>query len=147
MAVTCDWGTQTFFVPKADLTPVAGTLYECDTNWLRQQIAALMDDSNGIVFVDAFRHNTEVLVAGTTFARTIEIINGFKLEFEDGQYTVRLTGSNNNFFDVANGILVQNQVQIISQNSAGLVAVEGVEIEAKVDLLLEKIQQVYNEVL
>lgn len=32
----------------------------------------------------------------------------------------RLVGSNNNFFDVENGILVQNSVQVIPTNSAGL---------------------------
>jgi hypothetical protein len=69
---------------------------------------------------DTHQHNTEVTIAGITYARTIEIINGYSLEFEDGQYTVIIEGSNNNFHDVLNGILVQNQVQVIPTNSAGL---------------------------
>ena len=33
-------------------------------------------------------------------------------------------GSNNNIFDIENGILVQNQVQVIATNSAGNIVVE-----------------------
>ena len=71
---------------------------------------------------NAFIHNTEVTVAGTTFARTLEFVNGYSIEFENLTYSVRLAGSNNNIFDVENGILVQNSVQVIAQNSAGLVS-------------------------
>jgi len=39
-------------------------------------------------------------------------------------YSVRLAGSNNNLFDIENGVLQQNQVQIIAQNSAGLIVVQ-----------------------
>lgn len=123
MAITTDWSTLTFSVPQADLTLISGTLYELDTETVfRQGINAIMASEEGIVFEDSITHNTEVTVAGTTFARTIEVINGYSLTFTpDSQWTVRLAGSNNNLFDVENGILNQNQVQVISQNSAGLV--------------------------
>jgi len=74
---------------------------------------------------DAYIHNTEVTVAGTTFARTLEFINGYSVEFENLSYSVRLAGSNNNIFDVENGILVQNLVQVIAQNSGGLIVSSG----------------------
>ena len=114
MAISIDWGTRIIYIPKADLDPVTGTgsLYD------------LEDSEAGMPFPDTHLHNTEVTVAGVTFARTLEIINGYSITFEDGQYTVRLIGSNNNFFDVENNILNQNQVQIISGNSAGLQKVE-----------------------
>jgi hypothetical protein len=121
MAMTVDYLTKIISVPKTDLQLISGTLYELDTNQFKKDLAALQDDEAGMPFPDMFQHNTEVTVAGTTFARTIEIINGYSIEFEDGQYSVRLAGSNNNIFDVASGILVQNQVQIIATNSAGLV--------------------------
>jgi len=124
MAISVNWNTKVIFVPQADLTLVSGTLYELDTDWFRLQLKDIEDDE-GIPFLDTHRHNTEVTVAGTTFARVIEIINGYSVEFEDGSYTVRLAGSNNNIFDVENGILVQNQVQIIAQNSAGLIVLAG----------------------
>lgn len=121
MAISINWATQVISVPQADLTHVTGTLYELDTDAFRLALKSIEDSEEGIVFPDTHRHNTEATVAGTTFARLIEIINGYSIEFEDGAYSVRLAGSNNNFFDVENGILEQNTVQVISQNSAGLI--------------------------
>jgi hypothetical protein len=92
-----------------------------DTNQFRLDLKALEDDEAGMPFPDTHRHNTEVTVVGVTYARVIEIINDYSITFEDGQYSVRLAGSNNNFFDVENGILNQNQVQVIAQNAAGLI--------------------------
>lgn len=125
MAVTIDWATREITVPQADLTLITGTLYELDTDTFRLTLKDIEDSDDGIVFEDTHRHNTEVTVAGTTFARTVEIINGYTVTFENGAYTVRLVGSNNNLFDVENGILNQNNVQIIAQNSAGLIVTSG----------------------
>ena len=123
MALSVTWGTKVINVLQADLTPISGTLYELDTDQFRKDLKALEDGEDGMPFPDTHQHNTEVTVAGVTYARFIEIINGYSITFEDGQYSVRLVGSNNNFFDVENGILNQNQVQIIPGNSAGLIAV------------------------
>lgn len=125
MAYVYDYATLTITVPQSDLTLVSGTLYDLDTKVFKETVADEQDSDRGIPFVNAISHNTEVTVAGTTFARTIELINGWSLTFEDlPNYTVRLVGSNNNLFDVANGILNQNQVQVISTNSAGLITVD-----------------------
>lgn len=121
MALSINWATQVITIPQADLTLVSGTLYELDTDAFRLELKSIEDSEEGIVFPDTHRHNTEATVVGTTFARLIEIINGYSIEFEDGAYSVRLAGSNNNLFDVENGILEQNTVQVISQNSAGLI--------------------------
>ena len=124
MAITPDWITKTFTVPQGDLTLVTGTLYEMDTEVdFRQQVNAIMASEEGIVFEDPIRHNTEVTIAGLTLARVIEMINGYSLVFSpDSQWSVRYTGSNNNLFDIENGVLDQNQVQVIPNNSAGLIA-------------------------
>jgi hypothetical protein len=119
-----NWLTKVITIPQSDLALVSGTLYELDTDAFRLALKDIEDDE-GIPFPDTHRHNTEVTVAGTTFARVIEIINGYSIEFENGTYSVRLAGSNNNFFDVESGILVQNQVQVIAQNSAGLIVMAG----------------------
>jgi len=120
MAITVDWLTKIISIPQADITFVSGTLYELDTDWFRLQLKAIEASTEGMPFDDTHNHNTEVTVAGTTFFRTIEIINGYSIQFTpDAQWSVKLAGSNNNIFDVENGILVQNQVQVIAQNSAG----------------------------
>ena len=125
MALTIDYATRVISVPQADLTFISGTLYELDTNQFKKDVMAILDDQTHIWMPDAFIHNTEVTVAGTTFARTIEFINSYSVTFEDtgGQYSVRLVGSNNNIFDVENGILnPTDKVTVISTNSAGLIS-------------------------
>lgn len=120
MTISINWTTKIITVPKADLTPVSGTLYDLDVDWFRLQLKNIEDGEEGINFPDTHRHSTAVTVAGVTYARTVEIINGYKVQFEDGMYTVRLIGANNNIFDVENGVLFQNGVSVIPTNSAGL---------------------------
>jgi hypothetical protein len=129
MAITIDEATQVITVEQTDLTFVTGTLYELDTNVYRLAVGALLASERYMWMDPAFNHNGEVTVAGTTFARIIEQTNGYSLTFENLTYSVRLAGSNNNLFDVENGILTQNLVQVIAQNSAGLVAVDTVETD------------------
>ena len=127
MAISIDFGnTFVIFVPQADLTLVSGSLYELDVNAFRLELKDLEDDEAGMPFPRTHVHNTEVTVAGTTFARLVEILAPYSVEFEDGPYSVRLFGANNNIFDIENGILVQNQVQVIPSNSGGLVVAGGV---------------------
>jgi len=137
MPISINWGTKVISIPQSYLTNITGTLYELDTDQFRLDLKDLEDNEEGMPFDDTHRHNTEVAVAGITYARTIEIINGYSITFEDAQYTVRLAGSNNNIFDVENSILNQNQVQIISTNSAGLQVVvqgSGVTEQDKLDI-------------
>jgi hypothetical protein len=115
----------------------------------RQAVIALQDDEDGIVFQDAIRHNTEVTIVGLTLARTIEVLNAsnstntdvYAVQFTpDSQWSVRFTGSNNNIFDVENGQLIQNQVQVIPNNSAGLQTVSsGSGLDAAQDTKLTRI--------
>ncbi len=124
--ISVAWGTTNIiFVPQSYLTFVSGTFYTMNTDTFRKDLKDLEDGLlEGMIYPDTHKHNTEYEVAGTTYARSIEIIAPYSVEFEDGQYSVRLEGSNNNIFDVENGILVQNQVQVIPTNSAGLIKVE-----------------------
>lgn len=117
MAISIDWGTKVIFVPQSFLTSLGGGLYELDTDLFRLALKDLEDGEEGINFLDTHRHNTVVLLGGIGYARTIEIINGYTVTFEDGQYAVNLVGSNNNIADVTN----VNQVSIRPNNSAGLI--------------------------
>ena len=121
MAISINWLTKRISVPKADLTFISGTLYEHDTDAFRLELRALEDDEEGMPYVRTHRHVTEITIVGVTYARFVEIINGYSVEYEDGAYSVQLTGSNNNIWDIQSGILVQNQVQVIPTNSAGLI--------------------------
>jgi len=121
MALSVNWSTKVITIPQADLTLVTGSLYSHDTEAFRLELKDIEDSEVGIHFEDMHRHVTETTIAGITYARFIEIINGFQIEFEDGQYTVRLDGSNNNLFE--EGVIVHNQVSIVPTNSAGLIRV------------------------
>ena len=116
------YGTKVITILQSDLTNVSGTLYELDTDWFRLQLKTIEDSEEGMAHLRTHKHNTQYTIAGVTYARSIEIINGYSIEFEDigSIYSVRLSGSNNNIFDIQNGILVQNNVQVIPGNSAGL---------------------------
>jgi len=144
MAVTIDYTTFIINIPQAYLTLVTGTLYELDTEGFREDLKSIEDSENGIVWPDTHNHNSTVTVAGDTYARAIEIKAPFSVEFEDGQISVKLVGSNNNIFDVENGILVQNQVQVIPGNAAGLIVKNigsGVTSQDKTDI----VDGVWNE--
>jgi hypothetical protein len=120
VAISVNWGTKVISVPQSYLTHIGGSLYELDTDQFRLDLKDLEDSEEGMPFPDTHRHNTEVVLSGVTYARTLEIINGYTITFENGSYRVRLAGSNNNIADVAN----LNSVSILSQNSAGLISVD-----------------------
>lgn len=121
MPISINWPTSVIHVPKLYLTPVSGTLYELDTEQFREDLKALEDNEQGISYLKTHNHFTEYTVAGVTYARAIIIVAPYTVEFENGAYSVRLVGSNNNIFDVEAGILVQNTVQVIPGNAAGLI--------------------------
>lgn len=141
--ITVDYDTQVISVPQSFLTFVSGTLYSLDTEAFRTALHDLQDDEVGMPFPDFFAHNTQVTVAGVTYARTIEIINGYTVEFEDGQYAVRLEGSNNNIFD--EGIIVRNQVSVIPTNSAGLqVVTQGSGLSSEQDAKITDLHRIHG---
>jgi len=125
VAITVDCLTKEIAVHQADLTLVTGSLYELDTEVVfRAAVNAFLASEEGIVCDDAIDHNTTYTVAGVTYARKIEVINGYNVTFTpNSAWSVRLDGSNNNLFDVESGVLNQNNVQVIPQNSAGLIQI------------------------
>jgi hypothetical protein len=142
MALSLDPATKVISVPQADLTFVSGTLYTLDSDQFRKDVMGLLASENYIWMVDAFIHNTEVTVAGTTFARTLEFINGYSITFENtgSAYSVRIEGSNNNIFDIENGIINPTPlVTVISTNSAGLIRSETSIAQADLDNIADAV--------
>ena len=125
MAITIDPATKVISIPQSDCTLVSGTVYTMNTQTVfRAQVNTLLASEDYIWMDDAIAHNTEYTIAGLVYARSIGIINGYTIQFTpDAQWSVVLEGSNNDLWDVLGGILVQNQVQVIPTNSAGLVNV------------------------
>lgn len=126
MAITIDWGTKVINIPKADTQLVQSSPTEIrslDLNTFRLTLKDLEDDPDGMAFPTTHNHNPPVTVGGVTLARVVEIINGYTITFEDGQYAVNLVGANSNVADVVN----VNQVSVRSANSAGLTYSKQVE--------------------
>jgi hypothetical protein len=120
MATSINWGTKVISVLQADLTYLGGTAYSMDTEAFRLELRDLEDGWDGILFPITHRHATEVLLGGVTYARFMEIVNGYTITFEEtgSPYSVSLLGTNNNILEVTN----LGTVQILSNNSAGLVS-------------------------
>ena len=120
--ITIDWGNKNIFIPRSELTLIQSAptvIYELNLNTFRLALTDLEDSEEGMVFPQTHRHNTTVVLSGVTYARVIEIINDYTVEFEDGQYAVNLVGANSN---VADRVIV-NQVSVRASNSAGLIEV------------------------
>jgi|LGOV01.1.fsa_nt_gb hypothetical protein len=119
MALSIDWITRIITVPQSYLDLVSGAIYNLDTHQFKKDINDIMDNAEGMVNPDVISHNTVVVLGGIPYARTIEIINGYTVTFEDvgTPYAVNFLGSNNNIADVTN----VNNVSIRPNNSAGLI--------------------------
>jgi hypothetical protein len=115
--ITINWLTKVISIPQADLTSLGGSSYALDVDAFRLQLKALEESEEGMIFPRTHNHNTSVNVGGITLSRVVEIINGYTITFENGSYSVLLSGANSNLLDVVN----LNSVSIRSSNSAGLI--------------------------
>lgn len=129
--ISINWATGVISVPQSYLTDLGGGIYELDADVFRLDLKDLEDSDEGMVFPITHNHNTEVVLAGVTYARSIEIINGYTITFEDGQYAVEVVGANTNFGDVTN----VNQVSLRTNNSAGLIVTGGTDMTEVINLL------------
>lgn len=121
MAISINWGTKVVTIPQNYMTDLGGDVWELDTDQLRLDLKDLEDSEAGIAKLDTHSRNAPVTIGGTTYAQTLEIINGYTITFENGAYAVSLTGSNNNISEVTN----VNNVSLRSNNSAGLIVSSG----------------------
>lgn len=129
MAISVDEVTKVITIPQADLLFVSAGIYQLDTDALRLELRNWESSVPGSWRSITHKHNPPVTVGGVSLARVVEVINGYTITFEDGQYRVILVGSNNNILDIAN----VNQVSIAPTNSAGLTYSKQVEDSAFTD--------------
>ena len=125
MAISVNPLTYVIYVPKADLSLVQASpeVRELDVNVFRLWLKDWEDDAEGIIQQKTHNHSTEIELAGLTYARIVEILDPYTVEFEDGQYTVNCVGGNHNISDVK----IANQVSLIVNNAAGLINMAAIE--------------------
>lgn len=123
MSYSVNWATKVITIPKADtqLVSTSPDVRSLDVTVLWQNLRDIEDDVDGISYVAIVKNTTPVTLAGVTLARQVEVINGYRLMFEDGQYAVNIVGGNSNIGDV----VVKNQVSVNTANSAGFIQVSG----------------------
>lgn len=136
--VTIDWGTSVIKVPKEymPVIQVSPEVRELDVNAFRLDLKALEASVEGMPFQKTHNHITEYIISGITYARAVEILEPYTVEFEDGQYTVSLVGANNNVLDRK----VPNNVSVLGNNSGGLIVTEGVS-----QTTVERIENLVDE--
>jgi hypothetical protein len=117
--ISINWATKVISVPQADLISLGAGRYQLDVDAFRLALKDLEDSEDGMGFPDTHRHVTEATLSGATYARQVEIINGYSVEFENGTYQVECVGANHNLGDVK----VVNSVSMVIGNSAGLITV------------------------
>jgi hypothetical protein len=137
--ISIDWGTKVISVPQSYLTPLGGDAYELDVDAFRLDLKDLEDDEEGMPFPDTHRHNTEVTLSGVTYARTVEIINGYVITFETGGYVVVCSGANHNIADVFTNLtgpslVVNNAAGLIVTGTSGLTAEESAALTFIADI-------------
>ena len=118
MAISVHWPDRIITVPQSYLTNLGGGVYELDIEQFRLDLKNLEDSEQGMPYLDTHNRNAPVTLAGDVYDQTFEIVNDYTITFEDGQYTVALTGADNNIAENTN----VNQVKIRTVNSAGLIA-------------------------
>jgi len=128
MALSVNPLTHVIYVPKADLTLIQANpeVRELNLNAFRLELKDWEDGEEGIPQLKTHDHNTEVTLSGLTYARIIEILSPYTVEFEDGQYTINCVGANHNLADVK----ISNQVSLIVNNAAGLINNQAIEFSS-----------------
>jgi len=119
MAITIDWAAKVIQVPRADMLLLQSTpteIRQLDLNSFRQTLKALEASYLGMGYLRTHTHNASVSVGGAVLAQVIQIVNGYTVLFEDGQYRVQTGGANSNIGEVTQ----VNQVSVSTSNSAGL---------------------------
>lgn len=142
MAITVDWLNSVIQVPRADMpvVQVSPERRSLDLDAMRLELKEIEGSAEGMPFQDMHEHTGTKTLAGVTYARFVEIINGFVIELEDGQYGVVATGANSNVFDV----VVDNQVAFLGNNSAGLIETAVSGLTAAESAMLEMILKVFR---
>ena len=116
-----NWGTKVISINQSYCTSLGGGKYELDVDALRLDLRAAEASELGICFSETHNHSTATALSGVTYARQVEILSPYTINFEDtgSPWTVVCVGANHNVGDVK----TVDHVSLIIGNSAGLIQV------------------------
>lgn len=119
LIASVDWAvTKVITVSRADMPVIQASpeIRQLDVDALRLELKDLEDDVDGRLWPKTHIHNTQIVISGIVYERSLQIIAPYTITLEDGQYSVATIGANHNIADINN----KNQVSLIVNNSAGL---------------------------
>ena len=143
MAISVNCATKVITVPQADLGFISPGLYELSVENLRLWLKDWEDSEVGMAMPDTHRRNAPVTLSGTTYAQTLEIINGYTITLEPTAtpWAARVVGGNHNIADVKN----VNHVSLLIGNSAGLIVVaSGSGLSTEQDEMLTALAKIHG---
>lgn len=119
MAIDVNWVTGLITVPRADMpvVQVSPEIRSFDVVQFHKDLRTIHASVQGAPYSTTHLHGLPYTISGTNYADSVNILDPYTVEFEDGQYTVLSFGANHNVGDVK----VPNQVSLITNNSAGLI--------------------------
>ena len=135
--IEIDWGTYEIIIPRNDMPLVQASpveIRELSLDTLRLRLRALEDDDFGIVEPTTHNYTAPFDIGGVTLAAVVEILAPYTITFEDGIYSVNITGGNTNAADRVN----PNSVGVRTSNSAGLTDTSGFNTD--LDIINQGIQ-------
>jgi hypothetical protein len=147
MAISIDYNVYPYIinVPKSDTTfidfdPINGReRRSMDINSFRLQLDDWNDDPENAWAPDTHVNTVPNDIGSIVLGRALTITNDYRVQFEDGQYSVSLLGANSNIssFTIVNGVLpIPNNTVGLAQISVG----SGLSVQEQTMLL--KIYQV-----
>jgi hypothetical protein len=129
-----NWTTKVITIHKSDMINKGNDTYELYMPTFHDNIRQLeYAFDEGLSREQILDFVPSVNLSGIDYSPFYLIINDYTVTFEDGLYTVNLTGGNNNIADNTN----KNSVSVNSANSAGMVIVtsgSGVTEQDKLDI-------------
>lgn len=116
MALSCHWPTKIITIPKTDLNFVSMGRYNLTVEKWFQLLRELQGTVEGMAetVTGALYSNTPPT---SSTPRIVEVINGWKVQFENDQYSMEFIDGNTNIRDVE----IKNLVSVGTNNTTGFI--------------------------
>lgn len=117
MAYSVDWVAKIITIPQGDLTFLSGNNYSLDTANAHEELRRLeWAFADGLWAPRIINFFETVTLSGIPKTPSVEVINGYTMDFTGSNYNVILSGYDNNFVDV---YVPSNGISILGNNSVG----------------------------
>lgn len=137
MALTVDYSSAPYLitVPKSDLTLIEGTKYQIDVDELWLLLADFSDNPNTMPHPVLYHR---VPATSTTPSITEIDLDYYRIQFENGLYSVNIVNGNTNVREAE----IKNQVSVNTNNTAGFI--DPTSLELSLDEINTSVTEVWQ---